>query len=288
MIINKVEPQGFCNGVKYALRLVEKAILDSTVDKPIYLLGNLIHNHFVMDELKSKGVKIINNKPTRLEMLDEIDEGTVIFSAHGVSPKVYEKAKEKGLNFIDATCPNVLIIHNRIKSYIEKGYSIIYIGSKKHPECEGVMGISDEINLITTISDIDRLYISNHNIYITNQTTLSKYELNEIYEKLKNKYPYSIIDNKICDATTLRQEAIMNITDSEFCIVVGDSSSSNSNKLVNVAKINGMDSIIVDNYTDLKNIDLSHINTVSVTSGASTPSFVVDGVINYLNNTYNK
>jgi 4-hydroxy-3-methylbut-2-enyl diphosphate reductase len=288
MIINKVEPQGFCNGVKYALRLVQKAINDPDVEKPIYLLGNLIHNKFVMEDLKSKGVKIIDNKGTRLEMLDEINEGTVVFSAHGVSPKVYDKAKTKGLNIIDATCPNVLIIHNRIKTHLENGYSIVYIGSKKHPECEGVLDIDDNINLITTRSDTDNLNISNPNIYITNQTTLSKYELKDIYDKLSSKYQNAIIDNKICNATTLRQEAIMNITDSELCVVVGDKSSSNSNKLVSVAKSNGMDSILIDDFKDLLNLDLSSYSSISITSGASTPSFVVDGVVRYLNNTYNK
>ena len=288
MIINKIEPQGFCNGVKYALRLVEKAINDPNIEKPIYLLGNLIHNHYAIEDLKAKGVKVINNKPTRLEMLDEINEGTVIFSAHGVSPLVYEKAKNKGLSYIDATCPNVLIIHSRIKSYLEKGYSIIYIGTKKHPECEGVLDINSSINLVTTSSDIDYLDISNKYIYITNQTTLSKYELQDIYDKLKNKYPNSIIDNKICDATTLRQQAIMNIKDCELCIVVGDKSSSNSNKLVDVAKSNGLEAILVDNYSELKKIDLNNINSIAVTSGASTPSYVVDDVIKYLDNTYNK
>jgi 4-hydroxy-3-methylbut-2-enyl diphosphate reductase len=288
MIINKVEPQGFCNGVKYALRLVLKAINDPEVEKPIYLLGNLIHNHFVMDDLKKQGVIIIDNNKTRLEMLDEIEEGTVVFSAHGVSPKVYEKAKNKGLNFIDATCPNVLIIHNRIKTYLEQNYSIVYIGSKKHPECEGVLDISDNINLVTSISDIDNLNIKNKNIYVTNQTTLSKYELEEIYNKLQLKYPLATIDNKICNATTLRQEAIMNITNSKLCIVVGDKNSSNSNKLVSVAKTVGLDSLLIDDYKDLLNIDLSNYDNIAITSGASTPSFVVDGVIKYLNNTYNK
>lgn len=288
MKINKVDPQGFCNGVKYALRLVERTLNDPNTNKPIYLLGNIIHNHFAIESLKTKGIKIINNKPTRLEMLDEIDEGTVIFSAHGVSPLVYEKAKNKGLDIVDATCPNVLIVHSRIKTYLEKGYSIIYIGTKKHPECEGVLDIDTSINLVTTLFDIDCLNINNDKIYITNQTTLSKYELKEIYDKLKDKFPNSIIDNKICDATSLRQEAIMNLKHNELCIVVGDKTSSNSNKLVSVAKKSKMEAILIDNYTELKDIDLSKINSIAVTSGASTPNFVVDEVIEYLNNTYNK
>ena len=186
MIINKIEPQGFCNGVKYALRLVEKAINDPNIEKPIYLLGNLIHNHYAIEDLKAKGVKVINNKPTRLEMLDEINEGTVIFSAHGVSPLVYEKAKNKGLSYIDATCPNVLIIHSRIKSYLEKGYSIIYIGTKKHPECEGVLDINSSINLVTTSSDIDYLDISNKYIYITKELEIEDFYKTDTHWREEN------------------------------------------------------------------------------------------------------
>ena len=282
MIINKIEPQGFCNGVKYALKLVDNALHDPNTIKPIYLLGNLIHNSKVMDELKAKGIIIIDSKKTRLEMLDDIQNGTVIFSAHGVSPSVYEKANEKGLNIIDATCPNVLIIHNRIKSYIDKGYSIIYIGSKNHPECEGVLDINENIILVSTIDDIDKINLSNSKIYITNQTTLSKYELLEIYDKLKELYPESIIDNKICNATTLRQDAVMKIKNTDLCIVVGDKSSSNTNKLVSVAKKTGTNAILIEDYNDIKEFDFSKINNLAITSGASTPSYVVDEVIDFL------
>ena len=124
--------------------------------------------------------------------------------------------------------------------------------------------------------------ILNPNIYVTNQTTLSKYELKDIYDTLSKKYPNSIIDNKICDATTLRQEAVMNITHADLCIVVGDKTSSNSNKLVTVAKSAGINSILIDDHNDLKNIDLTKYNKVAVTSGASTPDFIVDSVIEYL------
>ena len=282
MIINKIEPQGFCNGVKYALKLVDNALHDPNTIKPIYLLGNLIHNSKVMDELKAKGIIIIDSKKTRLEMLDDMQNGTVIFSAHGVSPSVYEKANEKGLNIIDATCPNVLIIHNRIKSYIDKGYSIIYIGSKNHPECEGVLDINENIILVSSIDDIDKINLSNSKIYITNQTTLSKYELLEIYDKLKELYPESIIDNKICNATTLRQDAVMKIKNTDLCIVVGDKSSSNTNKLVSVAKKTGTNAILIEDYNDIKEFDFSKINNLAITSGASTPSYVVDEVINFI------
>ena len=168
MIINKIEPQGFCGGVKNAIDIAKKAINDENNIKPIYLLGSLIHNEHVMKSLEDLGLILIDDKnKTRLELLDKIDSGSVIFSAHGVSDKVYLKAKEKNLNIIDATCPFVKIVHNNIKKYLNLGYDIIYIGTKGHPECEGVLGISDQIKLITNKQDAINYKNNNDNIYLS-------------------------------------------------------------------------------------------------------------------------
>ena len=150
MIINRIEPQGFCGGVKNAIEIAKKAIENENNKRPIYLLGSLIHNKHVMKSLEDLGLILIDDKnKTRLELLDEINSGSVIFSAHGVSSEVYLKAQEKNLNIIDATCPFVKIVHKNINKYLNDGYDIIYIGTKGHPECEGVLGISDKITLIT-------------------------------------------------------------------------------------------------------------------------------------------
>ena len=285
MKINKLNPHGFCGGVKRALSLLDEAIISNI--KPIYLLGDIIHNRIIVEKYKSKGIIILNDKSkTRLELLDSINDGTVVFSAHGVSPSVYQKAINKGLNIIDTTCPNVQVIHNQIIKHLNEGYEIIYIGNKQHPECEGVMGISSSIKLISNINDIDFLNITSDKIYVTNQTTLSLYDIEHIYNKIKKLYPTSLIDNKICMATTLRQKAVIEQEKVDLGIIVGDSNSSNTNKLVETTKKSNIKPILVENLEHLKslNLDYSNIRSVSITSGASTPENLVNKIIEYLEN----
>ena len=282
MIINKIEPQGFCGGVKNAIDIAKKAINDENNIKPIYLLGSLIHNCHVMKSLEDLGLILIDDKnKTRLELLDKINFGSVIFSAHGVSDKVYIKAKEKNLNIIDATCPFVKIVHNNIKKYLDLGYDIIYIGTKGHPECEGVLGISDKIKLITNKKDAINYQNDNDKIYLSTQTTLSIYEIDEILNIFKIKFKNIIIDNKICNATTVRQEAIYNAKKTDLFIIVGDQKSSNTKKLYNIAK-EKFKSIMINDKNDLDINLLKNVNEISITSGASTPSYLVDEIIEYI------
>ena len=284
--VNKIEPQGFCGGVNNAIKILNKVLEDKNTKKPIYLLGNLIHNKFVMEEFEKKGVIILDIKgKTRLELLDLIKtDGTVIFSAHGVSPSVYSKAKTMGLDIVDATCPYVNVVHNKIIDYIKKGYSIIYIGGKGHPECEGVLGIDDNISLVTSKDDVINLNIDNELIYVTNQTTLSIYDIKDIFNEILNKYPNAVIDDKICMATTIRQKAIMEQDIPDLCIIVGDPSSSNTKKLKQVSLLKGINTIMIESIKDLSNISFDNIKTISISSGASTPSYLVDEIINYIKN----
>ena len=283
MIINKLKPQGFCGGVNTALKKLDEAINNPSTLKPIYLLGSIIHNEHIINEYKNKGVILIEDKnKTRLELLNEIKEGTVVFSAHGVSPKVYEKAKLLGLNIIDTTCANVSIIHTKITEHLNIGYTCIYIGNNHHPECEGILGISDDIILVSNQNDINNLKISNDKIYITNQTTLSLFDINDLYEALRNKFPNCKIDNKICLATTLRQKAIIDQEKVDMCIIVGDKTSSNTSKLVSTGNKIGIKTILVDNLDDIKKIDFTNVKSISISSGASTPSYLVDEIIEYL------
>ncbi len=284
MKINRIEPQGYCNGVKRALDIIDEAINNPSTSKPIYLLGSIIHNKNVVNNFINKGVILIEDKnKTRLELLDNINEGSVVFSAHGVSPLVYEKANLKKLNIIDATCGYVKIVHQKILDFLNKGYEIIYIGTKNHPECEGVLGISDKIHFITNLDDINNLSINNNLIYCTNQTTLSKYDISNLFDELKNKFNNIIIDDKICNATTIRQEAMKNQPKADLCIVVGDKSSSNTKKLAKVSLEQALiKTILVEDLSELKSYDLKNINTINISSGASTPSYIVDEIINYL------
>ena len=284
MKIIKLTPQGFCGGVKYALNILDNALADENVKKPIYLLGNIIHNHYVIDEYKNKGVITLNTKEkSRLELLNEIYDGTVILSAHGTPKEIKKIALDKGLNVIDAICPNVKLIHQKIEDRLQQGYKVIYIGAKKHPECEGVLGISNDIILVSSLDDIDNLDIKSNLLYVTNQTTLSKYDLANIFNKIVNKYPFAIIDDKICNATTVRQEAVMNQELVDLCIVVGDKASSNTTKLAKISQDNGIKTIFCESLKDLDINELKDINSVSITSGASTPGYLVDEIIEYLN-----
>lgn len=284
MIIRKIEPQGYCNGVKRALNIVNEAISNPNLPRPIYLLGHIIHNKHVVNDFIKNGVIVIEDKSkTRLELLDQINEGTVIFSAHGVSPSVYEKAKSKNLNIIDATCGYVLVVHKKISDYLNKGYDVIYIGTKKHPEVEGVLGISDKIHLVSNLEDIDNLNISNDKIYCTNQTTLSLFDIKDIFEKLKSIYKNITIDDKICDATTVRQLAMKNQEKADLCIVVGDMESSNTKKLYKVSnELAKIKTILCEDLKTLNKDELKGVKTVNISSGASTPSYIVDEIIDYL------
>ena len=281
--VNKIEPQGYCNGVKRALNIVNNAIEDPKTKKPIYLLGQIIHNKYVVDMLIDAGVKIIDDKnKTRLELLDLINDGSVVLSAHGVSPDVYTKAINKGLNIIDTTCGNVLIVHKKIKQYLDLNYTCLYIGTPNHPECEGVLGISNKIKLISNINDLDNLRITG-NIYVTNQTTLSKFDIADIYKKINELYPKAILDDKICNATTIRQNAMANQKKADLCIVVGDKKSSNTKKLVKVSQdIAKIPTVLCENLDDLDKSLLNNIKTVNISSGASTPDLLVNEIINYI------
>ena len=281
MIINRIEPQGYCQGVTNALRIINEALESNN---NIYSLGSIIHNDYVINDLKKKGVTTIEEKgKSRLELLDKINEGTVVFSAHGVSPLVYEKAKSKNLNIIDATCPMVHLVHKKMNEHLNLGFDCIYIGAKGHPECEGVLGISDKIHFISNIDDIKLLNINNDKIYVTNQTTLSIYDILDLFNELKNKYPNIKIDDKICNATTIRQKALANQPKCDLCIIVGDKKSSNSLKLFKVStEIAKVNTIFVDNVNSLNKDMFNGINIVNISSGASTPSILVDEIIEYL------
>lgn len=285
MIVNKIEPQGYCGGVTHAIKMAMDAASNNNLKKPIYMLGAIIHNSHVIEDLEKLGIITIEKKGlSRLALLDNIDSGTVIFSAHGVSPLVYKKAKEKNLDIIDSTCPYVLMVHNKIKQYLDLGYDCIYIGTSNHPECEGVLGISDKIHFVNNLDDISNLDIKNDKIYATNQTTLSIFDTKKLFNYILELYPNTIVDDKICNATTVRQMAMENQPKCDLCIVVGDLKSSNTKKLVDVSKEKGIKTILTEDLNSLPKEILKDVNIVNISSGASTPSYIVDEIINYLKN----
>lgn len=282
----KITPRGYCHGVVNAINTITN--LDHLSMKfPVYILGMVIHNKQMVNSLENLGYITLHDPlVTRLELLDLIESGTVIFTAHGVSPAVYEKAKQKGLNIIDTTCDDVFKSQDVIKEYLGNGYDVIYIGKHTHPESEAAQGISNKIHIIEDISDLTKLNVKNDKLVITNQTTMSIYDVYNISEKAKVIFPNIKFINEICNATRIRQEAISNIpTEVDHVFVVGDKLSNNSKKLVEVANSqNNTSSSLIETVNDIDINELSKYKCVAVSSGASTPTKVTSEVIKFLEN----
>lgn len=283
MKVIRVVPSGYCKGVVNAINIVKKAKEDYPFEK-IYILGMIVHNTYVTEELSKLGIITLDDSNTsKEELLDSIDNGVVVFTAHGISEKIKEKAINKGLTCIDATCEDVLKNKEIVKEYLKNGYDVIYFGKAKHPEAEAVISLSDSIHLVTNEEDINNLDIHNDKIIITNQTTMSYLELSKLFEKVKEKYPSVIIKKEICNATSSRQKAVHDIKDGDVLYVVGDVKSNNTNKLAEIAKENIKNVYLISSKDNIKKEDLIGQDNVYVTAGASTPPQLINEVIEYLN-----
>lgn len=287
MRITKVTPRGACHGVVTAIQMVTDATYDQTIPKPIYILGMIVHNKYYTDAFNALGVITLDSKnKTRMELLDEIQTGTVIMTAHGVSPSVINKAKAKGLHVIDATCIDVTSTHNLIQEKVSEGYHFVYVGKKGHPEPEGAIGVApDFVHLIDSTEDIDDLILDTEKIIITNQTTLSMWDVAKLSNYLIKKFPTAVYHREICNATQVRQEAVAALEDCDLLIVVGDKMSNNTLKLAAVSEeIAHIPSIRITDIQDLNPHDFinKQISHVAITSGASTPTRVTTQIIAYL------
>ncbi len=283
MEIRKVIPSGYCKGVVNAIRLAKQTRIDNPEDK-IYVLGMLVHNSYVSEELSALGIITLDDsRKSKEELLDEINEGIIIFTAHGISEKIKNKAITKGLRYVDASCVDVLKTQSIIKEKLQDGYDVIYFGKRKHPEAEAVISISDKIHLVTDQNDLEGLVIDNDKIFLTNQTTMSYLELKDLIASAQQKYPDIIIQKEICNATSSRQEAIYKLQDCDLLFVVGDIKSNNTNKLVEVGKQSGIKKVLlIQNYKDINEDDLKDVNRIYVTAGASTPPLLINEVIDHL------
>lgn len=282
----KISPRGYCYGVVDAMVIARNAALDKTLPRPIYILGMIVHNKHVTDAFEEEGIITLDGKD-RLDILNKVDTGTVIFTAHGVSPQVRELARQKGLVSIDATCPDVTSTHDLIQEKTDQGYEIIYIGKKYHPEPEGAIGVApDKVHLIETLEDVEALEVQSDQLLVTNQTTMSQWDVEMIMEALQEKYPHIEKHEEICLATQVRQEAVAEQAgESDLLIVVGDPKSNNSNRLTQVSvEIAGVPSYRISDVSEINPEWLKGIETVSVTAGASTPTLIVREVIKYLEN----
>lgn len=284
MDVIKISPRGYCYGVVDAMALAMQTAKNLDLPRPIYILGMIVHNAHVTDYFEKEGVITLDG-PNRLEILEKVDKGTVIFTAHGVSPEVRRRARDKGLTVVDATCPDVTKTHDLIREKTAEGYTIIYIGKKGHPEPEGAVGVApDRVHLIEKTEDIDKLDVASERILITNQTTMSQWDIKHIMNRLLERFPRAEIHNEICLATQVRQEAVAEqAKDADLVIVVGDPRSNNSNRLAQVSEeIAGVKAYRIADLSELNPEWLKPVRRVGVTSGASTPTPITKEVIAYL------
>jgi len=264
--------------------LARQAAQNLDLPRPIYILGMIVHNSHVTQSFEDEGIITLDG-PNRMDILNQVESGTVIFTAHGVSPEVRKLARDKGLTTLDATCPDVTRTHDLIRDKVADGYEIIYIGKKGHPEPEGAIGIApDHVHLIEKEEEIEQLQVKSSRIIITNQTTMSQWDIKHIMKSLLDKFPGAEIHNEICLATQVRQEAVAEQAgQADLVIVVGDPRSNNSNRLAQVSEeIAGVPAHRIGDVTELKREWLEGVGKVAVTSGASTPTPITKEVIAYL------
>lgn len=274
-----LKPRGFCAGVVRAIDIVRIAL--EAFGAPIYVRKEIVHNRYVVDDLSAKGAIFVDN-------VEEVPPGErVIYSAHGVSPEVRDASKKRNLRVIDATCPLVTKVHVEAVRYAREGYSIILIGHRDHDEVIGTMGEAPLVTqVVGTVEEVERLQVPDPNkiAYIT-QTTLSLDETKGIIAALKQKFPNvkGPHAQDICYATENRQVAVKHVAEeADLLLVVGSDNSSNSNRLVEVARNLGTPSHLIENYRAIAPEWLKDVKTIALTAGASAPECLVEEVVSFL------
>ena len=270
-------PRGYCAGVVRALDIVELCL--ERFGAPVYVRREIIHNPHVVNELRAKGTIFV-------EELDEVPSGsTVIFSAHGVAPSIWAAAQARKLRIIDATCPLVTKVHMEAAKYAREGYSIILVGHRGHDEVIGTMGqVPERTVLVETTEDARAVDVPNpERVVALTQTTLSIDDTAEIIAILKERFPGLLTRNDICYATTNRQSTVKSLTEQvDLVLVVGANNSSNSLRLRETAEAAGLPAYLVNDPEEIDEAWLQGIECIGITSGASTPEWLVDAVVQRL------
>ena len=275
-------PRGFCAGVDRAIDIVEKSL--DKFKEPVYVRHQVVHNKKVVEDLEKKGVKFVK------EVSEIPDNAVAIFSAHGVSQKVEDEAKKRNFMYFDATCPLVTKVHLEVQKHAQKGRDIILIGHKGHPEVIGTLGrhpsnSNTKIYLVENNDDIKKLEISSPEVAYVTQTTLSVDETRELINSLKEKFPGIIgpSADDICYATQNRQDAVKQLSlECQIVLDIGSQTSSNSNRLKELAEKCGTKSFLIDDKTDIDLNSLKDATSVGITAGASAPEEIVQEVISFL------
>ena len=270
-------PRGFCAGVVRAVDVVDLCL--QRFGPPVYVRKEIVHNPYVVDDLRSKGAIFVDE-------LDQVPEGErVVFSAHGVAPAVWQHSRERGLQVVDATCPLVTKVHLEALKYARDGYSILLIGHAYHDEVIGTMGEAPEAcTLVEDVKNARTIEVPNPDrVVALTQTTLSVGDTAEIIRVLRDRFPSLLTRNDICYATSNRQAAVKSISSLvDVVLVIGAQNSSNCNRLREVAELPGVPAYLINFPEDIDEAWLEGVERVGITSGASTPELLVDRVVDYL------
>lgn len=278
MEIKRVIPSGYCKGVVRAVMMAKQARKDHPGEK-IYVLGRIVHNRYVAEALKLYDIETLEGPFSKEELLDQVDEGIIIFSAHGISSAIKQKALEKGLKVIDASCEDVIATQELIRKKLGEGFKVLYIGKKNHPEAEAVLSISKDIHPVYSSADIEKI-APEGKVFVTNQTTMSLFEVRDLFAAIAERFPEAEFEKEICSATTRRQQAVIDLKDADLLIVVGDPGSNNSNKLREIGLKNGVkEAFMIEDASQLEEAWLKGKEKIYVTAGASTPPYLTDQVI---------
>jgi len=277
-----VRPRGFCAGVVRAVEIVELSL--EVFGRPVYVFHEIVHNRYVVEELRRKGAVFV-------ESLEEVPPGqTVVFSAHGVSPAVRGAAQKRGLRVIDATCPLVTKVHLEALRFAREGRTIVLIGHRHHQEIVGTSGEAPERTVVVgSVEDVDGLQVEDPErlAYLT-QTTLSLYDTQEIVTRLRQRFPKIVGPpaDDICYATQNRQEAVERLArQTQLVLVVGSANSSNSNRLVEVARRSGARACLIEDEESIRREWMDGVDSIGVTAGASAPEVLVERVTRRLKET---
>ncbi len=282
MKIKKVIPSGYCKGVVRAIEIAKKTRKDHPEAK-IYVLGMIVHNSFITNALTQYDIITLEDKnKSKEELIDQIDEGIIIFTAHGISDQIKKRVRAKGLHYVDASCSDVIATQNIVKRYLNEGYEVFYVGKKGHPEAEAVLAISEKVHLIASKEDIIKTPKVNK-LLVTNQTTMSILDIADIFDAIKERFPKAVFEKEICNATTMRQKAILELTDCDLLYIIGDPQSNNTNKLKELACRQGIPKVrMIESVRDIELTDLKNVENIYVTAGASTPTYLSEQVIETL------
>lgn len=293
MKITLSQHAGFCDGVEKAYEIVRKIVRDPRIKKPVFILGSLVHNRDVVKKIEKLGVKKIHVDPKIFEILDSLKSkiGTLVITAHGMGPKIYAYARKRGIALVDTTCPRVVKVQRLAKFFLEKGNQIVIIGEREHKEVKGIYEwTKKKAQFVEKESDFGRLKLdSRKNIFVISQTTQNQEFVKKAWKYLRKKYPRVEIQNTICLATQKRQDEMRKkAKENDAVLVIGSPQSANSTRLWEIAKEINPRSYFVERSGQIKKSWLKNCGKIWVTAGASTPRWIISGVMKKLKNFENR